>query len=622
MMKEYRSLIKENPQLSEYSYQKEFLTNGKFLSSKKPFVLAMGTSAGKTITTIMFLEMYYRKSSNKHKKTFIIPSSITILRDNFENTIKKFDPSFKYKVAKNSKELIKILNENDYDVLICLPLTLIKQIKSLPKIDNFILDEAHQWYFEKTITDLLYKLRPNHQLLLSGTPSKFIQYENKFNFQFVPIMKLYEEGLVSNAKVEIVSADYNVKNSDYISDYGNLKKSKSFTKNQNRSSLEYLCNLMLTKVKNKPKNIFDIFNYLPKTIIFCHSIQQSKDFYNILNKNINTKKRVLISNLIDDIDSKKFKMFNNDKKQKVLICVNRGRIGLSMNQLFNVVDFTMTKNIDVMLQIYGRLLRKSKYDEVDKTYFKICPINDVYYFENIMNAMLCLTQKEWFTKYNGLNMNGLRIPLIRNNYINQHKTNNTSSKQTEKREFDREKFGIPIDLNYFKKIKEVNKKLKIKSVSYTNLDEVFNISKKFQRVTHSYESISKSALKFNSKIEFLENDFKAYRAAVRLGILNEVCSHMTKVRRNHTEKSLREIAKKYKNIKDFYTNDLSAYKASKKMNCFESITKHMINRLGLSNSTIIKISKNYKSLAELKKDDKVAYKMICDRDLFRYLKFK
>ena len=43
----------------------------------------------------------------------------------------------------------------------------------------------------------------------------------------------------------------------------------------------------------------------------------------------------------------------------MLIAVDRGRIGFDMPELFNIVDFTMTQNLDMLLQMYGRLLRKS-----------------------------------------------------------------------------------------------------------------------------------------------------------------------------------------------------------------------------------------------------------------------
>jgi hypothetical protein len=381
----------------------------------------------------------------------------------------------------------------------------------------------------------------------------------------------------------------------------------------------------------------------------------------------------LISNQIDDIDSENFKLFRSDKKKKVMICVNRGRLGFSMNQLFNVVDFTFTKNIDVMLQIYGRLLRLSNYKLEDKTYYKISPKNDVFYFENIMNAMLCLTEYEWYSKYNGLNMGGIRIPLLRNPYQKNKKSIINTKSQREIREFDREKFGIPIDLNFFKKIKEINKKSKFNAVSYTSLDDIKEILYSSKKRRLKIDEIKRIALKYKSKNEFLKNEAKAFYDAKRHNIFDEVCSHMIELRKTYDLKILKTIAKKYKYVKDFYTKDPNAYssairmkvlplitshmlrkrtnikftknnvaalakkcigrkefndkyasesKWAKKYGHYDEITKHMTYRLGLSKNTLIKISKKYYTILELKKSDPTAYKMIINRNMKPFLKFK
>ena len=669
-LKVYRSILKEND-FKEYSYQKEFLTNGKFLSSKKPFVLAMGTSAGKTLTTLMFLEMFYRNNRNRNKKTIIIPSSVKILRDNFESVLSKFNTSFSYEVAKKSKELSNIIEEDNFDVLVCLPMSLKYQIKNLPKCDIFILDESHQWYFQSTITDILKRIKPKHQLLLCGTPSKFIANENKFNFQFVPIMELYEEKIITNAKIELVSTNYNTKNSDYVSTYGNLKLTKNFTKIQSRDALEYVCNQMLSKTKKRPKSKFDVFNFLPKTIIFCHSIQQSKDFYKILKSNINTKERVLMSNQKDDIDSINFNRFKSDKKIKVLICVNRGRLGFSMNQLFNVIDFTLTKNIDVMLQIYGRLLRTSKYKKGEKVYYKVSPNNDLYYFENIMNAMLCLTQFEWYTKFNGKNMDGIRIPLIRNPY-QKVTTINKSSIKREIREFDRLKFGIPIDLNFFKKFKKINATSKFSSYSYTSLNEVQNVltkkklkptftleelkviaesyksphkfkmgnyeaykyavdigvleiickNMKSLRTDWNYEKIKKIAEKYTSFSKFTKENPNAYASAMRFNYINELSSHMVKLNKKVDLNSVMNIAKKYKSRSEFHKGNQYSYSWAKKNNVLDEVTKHMVNYLKLNKIEALKMCRKYKSLNELKKIDNTLYNTVKRKKILSQLKFK
>ena len=111
----------------------------------------MGTSAGKTITTLMKLEMFYSEPTNKKHKTLLLPASKTILRDNFETELVKFNPSFNYCVCKTKSDLIDSIKDKGCNVIVVLPQSLIRMYEVLPKIHTFILDEAHEWYFEKTI---------------------------------------------------------------------------------------------------------------------------------------------------------------------------------------------------------------------------------------------------------------------------------------------------------------------------------------------------------------------------------------------------------------------------------------------------------------------------------------
>ena len=227
--KEYKQLLKVKG-YDERLHQKEFLTNNAFDNSRKPFVLGAGTSSGKGPMSIMWLEGFYSNVVNKNKITLFVAASKTILRDNIHGVLKNFKPSFSYSIVKDKKTLLSALDRNA-QVLVLIPQTIKSYYKLLPKIHTFILDEAHEWYFAKTnvskdslITKILKHIQPTKQLLLTGTPSKFIADGNKFNFQFVPVIDLYDQELVSNVKMEIVSSTYDFKANDWQKEaYGNLK---------------------------------------------------------------------------------------------------------------------------------------------------------------------------------------------------------------------------------------------------------------------------------------------------------------------------------------------------------------------------------------------------------------
>jgi superfamily II DNA or RNA helicase len=479
--------------LKKIPYQVDYLTNPIYISPKEVVVLAAGTSAGKTKTTILKLELFYKVKSNKNKITLIVPASKTILRDNFEDDLdimnEQHKLSFDYRVVKDKKEIESALKDK-IQVIICLPQTLIKNHKLLPNLEMFVLDEAHQWYFKKTIQNILKHTKPKQTLLLTGTPSRFIE-RGGFLFKFVPVMELFELGLVSNVKMEVVSSSYDFKRTDWFGTFGHLKEGKTNSKQQAEDALLSVCNEMVKKLKNPIKGLHSInnitsngvgklFNSLNKTIIYTHSRKQATNFYNTLNTNKDLSGKVLLSHSENDKNSEEFKKFQKNPEYIILIAVDRGRLGFNMPELFNIVDFTMTQSLDMLLQMYGRLLRKSDVNpNKTKIYFKVATKNTADYFVDLMTAMLCLTNLEWYSKYNGKNMGGIRIPKVLNGRRTNNKSNTSSGSSTTNNRRTRpyisiEQLGIPLDLNFFKQDIFHSSNSLFNTVAWTTLSDVRN----------------------------------------------------------------------------------------------------------------------------------------------------
>jgi superfamily II DNA or RNA helicase len=513
MSKIYQSIIKKRG-FRELPYQKDFLTNPIYESPKNPLVLAAGTSSGKTFMAIMKLEIFYSNPSNKNKRTLLIPASRTVLRDNVEKELIDFNPSFTYCVAANKAELLQAI-KNKCNVVVALPQTLIGSMDILPKFHNFILDEAHQWYFKSTIQNIIKKISPKYQLLLTGTPSRFIAKGDKFTFKFVPVMDLYDLKQVTNVKLEVVSSSYDFKQSDYLSAYGNLKSNVRMSDKQSDNALMVVCREMIKKLKNPikglhnvnrlSKNLFSIFGELDKTIIYCHSLKQADAFYNSLDSFKGLKGKVLISHSENDKDSVLFEQFRNDSDIKVLVAVDRGRLGYNMPELFNVVDFTMTQSLDMLLQMYGRLLRLSK-TKKQKIYYKVATKNTAPYFVDLMTAMLCLTNMEWYSKFNGKNMGGILIPKVLNNTKKKTKSNSTTSKsKSTKPSLSLADLDIPLDLNLFRQSALHTNDDGFATIAWTTLDDVrrefFEIKghNQFTKKIASYDEARKYVIKHNIK---------------------------------------------------------------------------------------------------------------------------
>ena len=623
-VKEYNQLLKVKG-YEERSHQKEFLTNGEFDNGRKPFVLAAGTSAGKGPMSIMWLEGFYSNPNNKNKQTLFVSASKTILRDNIHSVLKEFKPSFSYSIVKDKKTLIAALERN-VQVLILIPQTIRTYYKLLPKMHNFILDEAHEWYFAKvkgntqsSLTKIIKHIEPKKQLLLTGTPSKFNANGNKFNFQYVPVMDLYDEGLVSNVKMEIVSSTYDFKANDWEGTYGNLKSSKTNSKKEAEEALIAVCNEMINKLKNPLKEWYNInnvtknsigklFTYLDKTIIYTHSLSQANKFYEILNSKKELKGKVLCSHSENDPDSIEFNKFKTDSKHNILIAVDRGRIGFDMPELFNIVDFTLTQNLDVLLQMYGRLLRISNNQpKKQKIYFKVATKNTADYFVDLMTAMLCLTNIDWYSKYNGKNMGGILIPKVLTKSIrNKTYSNNQQNKKSNKVKpyVSLTELGIPLDLNFFRQSILHTSNSKFNTIAETTLDDV---RREFFGLTQWKEkwnekTITEEALNYKTKTEFATKNQSAYNAARRLGILNKVTSHMIGriiISKEYTKK----VALQCKTTGEFLKKYQGAYVFAKNNNMFDIVTKHMTGKVNKWNKeNIIKEAKKYNSYYDFKEN--------------------
>ena len=645
--KDYKELCKvKGYDIREH--QKEFLTNNAFDNSRKPFVLGAGTSSGKGPMSIMWLELFYKNQANKNKQTLFVSASKTILRDNIHEVLKKFKPSFSYSIVKDKKTLIAALERNA-QVLVLIPQTIKSYYKLLPKIHTFILDEAHEWYFAKTtagkessLSKIIKHTQPTKQLLLTGTPSKFIADGSKFNFQFVPVMDLYDAGLVSNVKMEIVSSTYDFKANDWQGTYGNLKSTKTNSPKQAEDALVSVCNEMINKLKNPLKEWYNInnvtknsigklFDYMDKTIIYTHSLNQANKFGKILNSKKELSGKVLVSHSENDPDSIEFNKFKTETKYKVLIAVDRGRIGFDMPELFNIVDFTMTQNLDMLLQMYGRLLRKSDLqNKKQKIYFKVATKNTADYFVDLMTAMLCLTHMDWYSMYNGKNMGGIKIPKVLTKSIrNKQYSNNQSKKKSNKVKpyVSLTELGIPLDLNFFRQSILHSSNGKFNTIAETTLDDVRRecFTLRQGNTNYEYNDIKIEALKYNTVMEFIRaaknnknlyqyamkhnwkelfshfqnktkeitkediiksanqyNDYTKWRnecnglcsKAHKLGIIDMVTKHMKKRNIEWTKKMIIDESKKYTSKMEFKNNS-AAYGAARRFNILDVVTKHM-----------------------------------------------
>lgn len=90
------------------------------------------------------------------------------------------------------------------------------------------------------------------------------------------------------------------------------------------------------------------------------------------------------------------------------------------------------------------------------------------------------------------------------------------------------------------------------------------------------ENLKREALKHKKRSHFLKKSSGAYEAAVKMGILNQICSHMEYGnKKKWTEESLIKEAAKYKNKLEFTKKRPGAIKSAYDLGIIDKICKHM-----------------------------------------------
>ena len=148
------------------------------------------------------------------------------------------------------------------------------------------------------------------------------------------------------------------------------------------------------------------------------------------------------------------------------------------------------------------------------------------------------------------------------------------------------------------------------------LDEVCSHMKNL-RETWTPEKVAKESKKYNRRIDFNAGSGSAYNAATRLGILDEVCSHMEVIKETWTPEKITKEVKKYNKRSDFHKNSPGAYEAARRLGILDEVCSHMESYLSavymfsteFKNNTIWKIGASItveKALARIKKISRIS----------------
>ena len=416
-----------------------------YSSPDKPHVAAIATAGGKTIMTAAKIELYYRCGLiKKDEKVLIIPADKTILRGNFVKQFDKFfyedyedgkctilkgEKSFTYCGVEDKMELQMAINDG-VQVIIGLPQLIKDHTKLLKNVKWLVVDEAHKWYFADTIRNIIRDTKPKHQFLLTGTPFKFNLHRSNYIIDYTSVKTLYSQGSIGDVNMQVLHTSLALSRMDWVSMTDNLRADKRISKKDLDKSFTEVIEELVKKLKlplkklstthNISKNAMSVFGKLQKTIIFTHGISEA----NVITKYLETCGVNCItshSKVDGEVAEESFDSFREDKDIKVLVSVNRGKEGFDFPELYNIIDMTYSQNFEVVMQMIGRLLRKSN-DETFKVFYKVAPRNTSGYFTDWMDCLIQLFDDYWYSKFNGRNTLDIRVPNALLNRPKQPKT--------------------------------------------------------------------------------------------------------------------------------------------------------------------------------------------------------
>jgi len=553
-------------------YQQEAVS---FLNSNNgKLILAMCPSSGKTETIIYYLNEQFK--INPNIRVLILPHSTNVLLDNFYQRLELRNVDFTYSSDINDDVNIHVILPQNHNRIV-------------GYYDLIIIDEAHENYLAKTIQGIIKKTQVQKEILLTGTPSKFIG-NNDFKLHFVALSDLCEL-YTPKLRIDVIESDY-----DWNGNYNQIKELKNsfkFTKESTEISLKKIFDFLLKKN-----------NSIQKTLIVCRNIAQSNYVKNYLTS-IGFSSE--ISNSDNDKDSENVSKFKNNFID-ILIVVNRARLGYDDADLINLIDISGTLNPNIIYQMFARLLRGTK--DIKKYYIRLSSKNDdIYNSEIATSVALMLTHTNYIQVFNGKNFNSQEIIVNSDFFLkSKNKLDNSNSKSN----LSKRKLFIDVQdeldvINFFKKVIEEKEK-NVGLYKFCKVSEVINELNVKKGQSRTKEECIENARKYSSAKEWEKNDLRILNYARIKGWYHDCSSHFVRKSSSRTKQECIKNARQYKTIKEWYKKDTNIYSYATRKGWLNECTAEMlIFKKTRTKEECIENARKYSSSIEWIENDKNVY---------------
>jgi superfamily II DNA or RNA helicase len=354
--------------MMDYSYQshsaKKILKDA--LSPwKEAAVLAATPGSGKTTISQIVISNYIKKFPKA--KVLVLAHGQTLLKNQYLDSLKEPNVEIDFSFG-------EFVGKGDFHFIPQVQVGLPQAIHKYPfdKVDLLVVDECHEFYLKPMVQNIIKKLKPKHQVLLTGSPSEFnrlIKEGKKYGITYISGNDLIGNNIFSNVEMEVVRVDY-------------------------RKNARKALNKMFDHAKKEGKD-------LSKIMVAVRSINEARNATYYLES---IGRKVALSTHKNDrynIMVKEFKKGNYD----TLVVVNRGILGFSDNDITGLFDLRCSKDVDISNQLFARVLRKHP-ENVKKFYYR-CGQKDGDDFNNqviMLHKIKAMMRNDIFKKYDGTNM--------------------------------------------------------------------------------------------------------------------------------------------------------------------------------------------------------------------------
>jgi hypothetical protein len=236
---------------------------------------------------------------------------------------------------------------------------------------------------------------------------------------------------------------------------------------------------------------------------------------------------------------------------------------------------------------------KEKCREISNNY------NDLATFikENV-NCYTIMKRNNWLEELTSHMIDNMRKP---NNYYSKEYCHEVALKYNTKTDF----------INNEPKVYDAARKQKIINEICSHMTPLNR-----KRESYTFEYCQEIALKFEYKPDFIKNNANIVKISREKGWLDDICSHMTKWKKeaHWTFDRVKEEALKFTTISDFKTNSASAYAAALKNNWNDIVCSHMIQQIHpngyWTKEKCKEIALKYNTIQKLREEERKAYEAI------------